>query len=319
MKKIFIFAVFFNICNLFAVNALDLVDSSEVNFVLANKKQGKEFLTTEDPYIKNLSNFDMYARMKINSTVSTQQFLDFIGQQTLDWTTAEKKSMEKVFANIKDFFRPYKIDLPKDIYFVKTTGREEGNSAYCRNQNVIVISQPLLKTDTKGLTDLFTHELFHIYSKNNLDVREKLYNQIGFYKTGELDYPRALYRYKITNPDSVNNNYYFKGTVNGETVNLMPLLLSSTFVYNEETKKEFFEYMTLVFWHVDIGEEKTELVYETASLKDISNFYDMVGKNTSYIIHPEEILADNFVLMINETKNLPSPEVVSNMMDILKK
>jgi hypothetical protein len=32
-------------------------------------------------------------------------------------------------------------------------------------------------------------------------------------------------------------------------------------------------------------------------MPSIANFYEQIGTNTTYIIHPNEILADNFVLL----------------------
>ncbi len=35
----------------------------------------------------------------------------------------------------------------------------------------------------------------------------------------------------------------------------------------------------------------------TVRIKNITGFYEQIGTNTQYIIHPDEVLADNFVLM----------------------
>ena len=47
-------------------------------------------------------------------------------------------------------------------------------------------------------------------------------------------------------------------------------------------------------------------------------FAEQVGTNTDYIIHPEEILADNFVFLINGRVDLPSQRVVQEMGRILQ-
>jgi hypothetical protein len=50
----------------------------------------------------------------------------------------------------------------------------------------------------------------------------------------------------------------------------------------------------------------------------VPGFSEQVGQNTKYIIHPEEILADNFVFLLNGRINLPSPRVVESMGRILQ-
>jgi hypothetical protein len=42
-----------------------------------------------------------------------------------------------------------------------------------------------------------------------------------------------------------------------------------------------------------------------------------IGRNTEYIIHPEEILADNFVLLVNGAK-APSPEILQKLDAVLR-
>ena len=48
----------------------------------------------------------------------------------------------------------------------------------------------------------------------------------------------------------------------------------------------------------------------------MSGFFDQVGTNSQYIIHPEEILADNFALLVTGDGKIRLPEVLSRMTDI---
>lgn len=49
----------------------------------------------------------------------------------------------------------------------------------------------------------------------------------------------------------------------------------------------------------------------------VSGFFEQVGRNTNYVIHPEEILADNFSLLILGERRVPSPEILEKMQGIL--
>ena len=50
---------------------------------------------------------------------------------------------------------------------------------------------------------------------------------------------------------------------------------------------------------------------------EVAGFFEQTGRNTSYLIHPEEIMADNFVhLVVGPPKPgvpLPTPAVVERM------
>jgi len=50
----------------------------------------------------------------------------------------------------------------------------------------------------------------------------------------------------------------------------------------------------------------------------VQGFYEQVGSNTDYIIHPEEILADNFKFLLVGMTNLPSPEIQQNLAAALR-
>ena len=52
-------------------------------------------------------------------------------------------------------------------------------------------------------------------------------------------------------------------------------------------------------------------------MEDIEDFAQRVGKNTNYIIHPEEILAENFVLAFLDTPGVPTPELKDRVRKVL--
>ena len=54
------------------------------------------------------------------------------------------------------------------------------------------------------------------------------------------------------------------------------------------------------------------------NVQQVSGIFEQVGRNTGYIIHPEEILADNFALLVLREGNVPSPSVIGKMEEILK-
>jgi hypothetical protein len=44
---------------------------------------------------------------------------------------------------------------------------------------------------------------------------------------------------------------------------------------------------------------------------------EQIGRNTEYVIHPEEVLADNFALLVLKKANVPSPEILQKMREVL--
>lgn len=303
----------------------ECVNFSEVKFVFADKAKGSELLKTEDHFTESLSEFDMSARLKTSKEVSKKEYLNFISQQALDWDAMEELYLKVAFTEIGDLFKKYKILLPKEIYLLKTTGVEEGNSAYCRNKNIIVIPQKMIRLDNLyAMEAILIHEIFHIFSSNNPDVKEKLYNSIGFYKTKDLVFPEILAKkYKITNPDSIDNNYYFESTIDGNKEKVMPILLAKEY-YDEKKGGDFFDYLSVVFCCIEENDNNSQMKfvdgeYHIYSAKYVPDYFTLIGENTDYIIHPEEVLADNFVLMVTNSKNIKTKSIIANMKKILKR
>ena len=79
-----------------------------------------------------------------------------------------------------------KIDFPDTIYFIKTTGEEEGNTPGYTRSSCLILNEETLLWKNQELTNLIVHELFHIISHYNLSFRENMYEIIGFKEIKEI-------------------------------------------------------------------------------------------------------------------------------------
>ena len=61
------------------------------------------------------------------------------------------------------------------------------------------------------------------------------------------------------------------------------------------------------------------IIYNFKAIKDETDFYKQVGKNTFYIKNPEEILADNFAFAVMNIKGLSSQWVIDRIQKLLKR
>jgi hypothetical protein len=97
-------------------------------------------------------------------------------------------------------------------------------------------------------------------------------------------------------------------------VRAVPILFSNETKYDVNRGGEFFNYLQLSFLQVPTTSVTRPIL---AAPEEVSGFFEQVGRNTNYVIHPEEILADNFALLILDEHNVPSPEVLEKMRLIL--
>lgn len=268
-------------------------------------------LARDDDFLRRMSPFDRAARLKTDQVVSQKAYVAFIQQHTRDWPASDKAAVIASYEAIYPAIEALGVTLPGDIKMILTTGHEEGQAAYTRG-NAIMLPAKMVATKER-LKRLLAHELFHVYSRQNANARTALYQSIGFHGVDELEFPTALAQQKLTNPDAPINNSAIKLSHQGETMWAMPILFSKSQTYDMNKGGEFFNYLQLKF--VVVADAQGKSIYDPAeprllAVPEVSGFFEQVGKNTQYIIHPEEILAENFVaLVVGETK-IASPEVL---------
>ena len=237
-----------------------------------------------------------------------------------------------MFLKFNTKLNKYRLHFPDEIQLILTTGEEEGYAAYCRN-NAIILSEQKAHYPRRDLQYMLTHELFHIFSPYNPELRKQLYEVIGYQVGPKLFPPEDLKDFLIINPDTFKCPCY----IELRNAKYMPIIYSKTEFGNHSGEEEyrppwkgefmggttFFDYMTFGLIEVKIFDEKCVPVIRNnkptiLDERDLPDYLEKVGSNTEYFVHPEEILADNFLLMVNEDENrVKSPEIIIKMREIL--
>jgi len=285
----------------------------------ATVDQAAKILTNRDDFVQRLSPFDRAARMKTSVDVSEADYLEFVATNILAWNDANKQKVTAAIEGIRPELETLSLPFPREVLLIKTTGNEEGRTAYTR-ANAIVLPPADLAGPVPSVQKIVSHELFHILSRANPDLREKLYAAIGFEKCNEVDFPPELKSRKITNPDAPRNDHCIRLRVGDKEYWAIPILFADTDRYDRERGGEFFDYLQFRFLLVDRPDASSPIKpiedAQQAALvgtKEVSGFYEQVGRNTGYILHPEEILADNFSLIVLQRHNVPSPAILEKL------
>jgi len=303
------------------VFAADVPFHGKSSIHFASVDEGVEIVTTRDQFIEHLSRFDLQSRMKTNRDVTTDEFLKFVAKEIMAWDPGDIERVSAVMESIRDQLKDYRIPFPETIQLVKSTGKEEGDAAYCRG-TAIVLPVRMIQKSRHDLERLLIHELFHIASRHSPDFRRRMYAIIGFKPCAEIEFPRTLADRRITNPDAPTIDYYIELEVNGKATKAVPILYSSTKQYDAKEGGSFFRYLVFRLMVIkktgdkwqSIEKDKAAVVFDP---KKLPAYFDKIGKNTNYIIHPDEILADNFVYMVTATDPLATPRIVEEMRKLL--
>jgi len=280
----------------------------------ASAQEGAEMLGRADDYTSRMSEFDRSSRMKTGKPVSPEEFLKFVRQNVLAWTDSERATVEAAIAKVRPAVEAFPLTLPKRISFIKTTGSEEGKAFYTRGTAIVFPEAELKLRKAAALEKVIAHETFHILSRQNPALREALYNAIGFQKCAEVELPSELRSRKITNPDAPRNDHSIRLRLDGEEVVAVPVLYSKSEKYDVVRGGEFFEYLRFEFLVRRKGDAGFTKLVPPAG---VSGFFEQVGRNTNYVIHPEEILAENFASLVFGEAKVASPEILQRMRSLL--
>lgn len=300
----------------------DLPLAKDVVLQFASVDEGRHILGQRDEFVRRMSEFDRAVRLKQNGEVSETRYLEFVRASVLPWDDADQPAVAEAVEGLRANLAAWDLPFPEKIHLIKTTGEEEGGAAYTRAQ-AIVLPARQLALPLDQLRRLIAHELFHILSRANPGLREELYRAIGFRACAELEFPPTLRDRKITNPDAPRHDHAIRISAHGREHWAIPILFARVAPYDPATATGLFEYLRFRLLVVELDDVSTPVPRYDAQapqlldVAEVSGFFEQVGRNTTYIIHPEEILADNLALLVTGTRDVASIEVLESVERIL--
>jgi hypothetical protein len=278
--------------------------SEKIQF--ANRAKGIELLSKPDDWSEQLSEFDMKARMRTLRTPGLQDFLNFISANVLDWTPDEQKYWSSLINKLSEAMAGLRLYVP-EIYMLKSTGLEEFNAVYTRNRSVVFpVERINFSHDEQRDFFLLAHEIFHILSKENPGLRDSLYALIDFISLNNFIFPPELEQYRLSNP----NGEWYKHAISVQSdiglIYVTPVIQTTVPVekvieFSTEGRPKIFDVLDILLLVVDplTGEViRNEKGLPISYRFNNTDWAKRVQRNTSYIIGPEEIMADNFALLM---------------------
>ena len=286
----------------------------------ASIEKGRSLLGTRDDYTAKWSKFDIQSRMQ-DKMGNKKDLISFGKDQVLAWTVEEEQKIREVFAKIDSLVdaNNYFWPLPEKVFLIKSTLLEEGGAGGYTRANYIVLRQDLIFRDDARLQEIILHEIFHVLTRNSVEYRKTFYDIIGFTVSNPIPIPPEIASLRITNPDAHLNDSYIRLRDTTDRNFEAIMVLFSDRAWDGGL---FFQYLQIGLLEVfgEDGNKSLQLNEGKAvihSMDAVTNFFDQVGKNTRYIIDPEEILADNFAYVFDEKEDRPDPQIVTKIRAVL--
>lgn len=291
---------------------------AQINLRFVDAAEAAQLLATEDATTDQWSKFDYEARLG-RPGGTKQELIDFISQQARNWSENDKQIMQAAADALNRTINEQHLNLPlpKEIKILKTTMAEEGGAGGYTRKDYIVIEEKVEKFSPTTAQYLLAHELFHILTRNNPDFRQRMYTLIGFsIADREFERPADLRDVLITNPDVNRFDSYATFTIDGEKKPCAMVIYSS----KPYEGGSFFKYLTIGLVPLKDGKpEQKDGKTQVYPISRVSDFFEQVGRNTNYIINPEEILAENFAAVMLDKQQAKTPELYEKIRVELKK
>lgn len=304
-----------------------LTDNAQLRF--ASIDEGKRLLSIDDDYSSRLSPFDLAARTRGGELPTLAQWREQLIAEVTTWSDADIPRISTMVEKIAKRLEQLAIPLPEVVWLVQTTGREESNAAYTRGAAIMLPTEKV-KADDKALEELIVHELFHVISRHGPELRRRLYSIVGFESINEIELPENLAKAKITNPDAPRIDCVITLVIDGKVQSVAPILVADPPTFDRSFSENMFRYLKFRLLVLEgVLDDKQMLIWQPSLREGEPQFIDpaigseayleKIGRNTKYIIHPDEILADNFAYLVLERKDLPTPRIVDEMLRVLAK
>ena len=275
---------------------------------LACASEGRAILEAEDDFTRALGGFDRSFRMRTTAPVEDADLLRFLGEQAVGFTAAEAAVWEEAIAILARGARGMSRLLPPEVLVVKTTGREERDHAYTRAHAIVLPATRVERLRGDLAYRLLAHELFHVASRATPALRDATYALLDFHpvRSGSIAPPLELDDRRMTNPDAHALGHYVRlGERAFVPLLVCPLPLADVLDRSSVTD---LARVTLLEIDPDAGTVVRDAAGAPVTVEArTTDWVKLLARNTSYTLHPEEVLADNFSLCIRRRLGVNAP------------
>ncbi|MGF1463950.1 MAG: hypothetical protein ACFB2Z_12480 [Maricaulaceae bacterium] len=305
-----------------AVGVQTSLAHADIAYHYATADEAAAILTADDPYTLGLQPKEIGVQMQDAAKTTRADLNARYRRFAADWDARQTATMDQVIADLQPVLSFLESALPERVALIKIDGQFIPPHT---RANAIVFPTEVLGAPEEALKDLFVHELHHVLSRHNPALRDDLYAQVGF-EPCAFEPPSAVTEDRLSNPDAPVYRHFApiaEGALDVDGADGLIPYLSITGPYDGEQGGALGNYFKLDLLPVTVSDGVCTVVTEETGAVvrlpgDTEAFYDVIGRNTQYVIHPEEIAAVNFTLAMNALWNapadLPNPEIAERVL-----
>ncbi len=311
--------------------ALSATLSEKYTFLDSTEAGNAIVVDSTEGFFEHISMLDMQIQGRSLNGCSDkascrEAYHEFLKTDVASFSDAEKVFLSAVMDSAVQAVKtlnPRLMNYP--IYLGKLKGQHYGDGVYFTRDKAIYIPQnELNEANFDKVYAVMLHEIFHIISRYDTPLRDACYAEIGFQKRDkDIRYPSQLAERILTNPDGVTDDYYIVLKDGDKEIKATPIIISNSPKYLEN-RTSFFEYLQFDLYELKESDGTLEVQankdgYTLLSPSLMASFFESIKDNTQYIIHPDEILADNFMLAVIAKSTNDYSKFSEEGLDLLKR
>ena len=305
--------------------AVEAADRSVTRFEFVDHRTAAEVLGKEDGYVTVTGPLERMAKARRDTPVDTTGFLNHMRATVMDWSTQDRIRVEGLLTPLQAFVDGRAGDRPAQVMLVRTSDGLEDGLPHTR-ANAIMLPDAAFRWPDRVLSHVLAHEYFHILTRHQPTLRDKSYALIGFEPCTSVAVNPDVARLRITNPDTPLSEHTLMVSLNGQPVHLLPYLTFNSTA--PDTRNGFARQISNQWLAVERNDghcqfDAAVMQGRAVAPERLPAVFEKIGRNTPYLFHAEEILAENFALLFvaqRDQKSLdehPTPSLLKSLRALL--
>lgn len=303
----------------------------KISYSLLSEESGKQYFAKEKlheqvtPYFVDL--------MMHKPNYQPEQWLE-VATNSIKPSSPEKQAYLDSIAEIQNkklsaLGIKLPLDKPIDLIDMSMDGFDS-SLAFTAGTRIYAHLKGLQNADPNkniSVEEIMWHEVWHILSRTNPELRRKMYALIGFTVLDEeIEIPEEVKSHILCNPDVERHDSYATFDIKGKPTDCMLLFYAEEDTYNSILQKHLFNYTRTPngTWLLAL-DKQTHKPYQDENGKwvlynrnNVINFFEVMGGNTSYNFDPEECMADNFAFAMMSKADAPNMTLLQQIRDLFK-
>ncbi len=270
----------------------------------ADVEAARAVLGAADPWMTRTSGWQRAILMGRDAAPDLESFRAWEMAAAQTWPDEARERWRRALATIAPAFNRLRVPLPPEVLLIHTDGSESAHQPHTRANAVVLPAQ--FSQQAFSDAEVLAHELFHVVSRHQPELANRLYELIGYDHVGELEWPLSWLPLRIANQDAPFHRHVMRVKIQGRDVTVMPVVVTSSAklpAAHGDTLLELIE-PRLLEVEPGAGERPTRVVLKRGQPvwhdpEKTPDFLARLGGNTDYTLHPDETIADNFMLLVS--------------------